>query len=505
MRQFYFDITQAIQNGLLKGDRVLRNEPYLLDIVGFEYANGRVKRMNAPITLPEEGHGINGVFPQMFNLQSGIYAIDENSISLLSIPNGTLSPLAPQGISGEAYIISDPGIEHIHIADFPDGWYGFSNQRVIKCSKGVVKLYDKQIETGCTHKGRTLFGGVSTDILADWNNYIFDIAEFADAPSSFIPSVSEGHIFWTSPGSSDMLRFILDTAQSAVGENPFDEFTYTTNSYESEIVETLKRGTVGFTKVGKHGTVLRIVTSNNLVVVCTTEGNFIYKFTILEGITALSLVGMFGRPIPDESFAFQGNNTAIVIDEDGELYIIRDKVEKLGFGYFLKSMLSGKIVISYSDTNNRFFIANADVSYMLEEDRLVRVNLQGVSVLESADTLYSIGTDINAPEASVRTSYFDFNELGHKTLTEAHVFGDWDGQAKCRVHWKARHTDVARVTGWHRINDQGWVALRCAGKYLSVEVKFEDNTFADIDGLRLAYQVDDKRFRRGIDAGTFKS
>ena len=75
------------------------------------------------------------------------------------------------------------------------------------------------------------------------------------------------------------------------------------------------------------------------------------------------------------------------------------------------------------------------------------------------------------------------------------------GTIKARVHYKYKYThSVWRQTSWRTADDSGGCFFPISGSHFRVEVRGDDFRDINIDNIKVLFQLEDRRFTRGISA-----
>lgn len=368
------------------------------------------------------------------------------------------------------------GITNIDIA-------GFNTYAVIVVNKGATKeVYEKNYSTGavtltavttipganscCNHNGRLVLGGLYS----------------TGAPWSGLTACS---VAWGDIGSNIMLPGIVSgTSDLTAGyaKLPWDE--------------------------NGNGQVYKVLGLGDQIIVYGDKGIAALKQVMVNSSSTQQKPAMATKPLGKvgivSNYAIAGNDSVHgFVDSNYEWNIMTaEGIKNLGYYNFL-SALTGEIIVTYEESNGRFYISDGLKSYVYN----------GIGMYSTHQCVSSIGRYKNVltgfikenadTKVRIETSSFDAGiqdmktiesiETGLVYLTDADEL--MQGKTNPRYDYKGEFVDL----GYTTLNDRGIFTKKVTGRefklYLQGDYK-EGATFS-LSNITTKLKLSDKRNTRG--------
>ena len=367
------------------------------------------------------------------------------------------------------------GITNVDIA-------GFNTYAIITVNKGATKeVYQKDYVTKavtlvavttipagnscCNHNGRLVVGGLYS----------------TGAPWSGLTACS---VAWGDIGSNVMLPGTdLGTSDLTAGyaKMPWDE--------------------------NGNGQVFKVLPLKDLIVVYGDKGIASLRQTLIGNKPAMDT-----KPVAKigvvSNYAVNGNDSIHgFVDRDYDWNIVTaDRIKNIGYRKFLAA-LTGEIVVSYEESNGRFYISDGLKCYVYNGIGMYSTNQCVSSIGRYKNVLTGFILDNEDTKIRIETTPFDANANGIKTIefVESSVVYDTvadeiiTGKITTRYDYKGDFTSASYVT----LNDRGVFTQRTSGRDFKIylEADYESGAEFSLESILANINYPDTRStRRLVDA-----
>ena len=292
MREGYFTIREALNNGLRIDDRIKRGSSYLLTAKNVRIATyDKTKKMSMMtypnIAVDDANLVANNVtvsfpFPQIFKGRDETYLLSQTELFTLDVTNGTLNKIDSYDSDNPDTLLAPTSGGLWQFVDFGKT-YMFLNGTSTMFRSGAETIFGLEAKTyvrnnltinaGCSFRGRSIIGGFNVDDFynSDWKlfwKYWQD--KGVDSGISGDISLGSNFIMWSLIGGGDMLSlFYSSLIETGIIRNN----QYETYSRDNPIfLDMLSRGDSGFMPMNWNGDIYSIKGLGNGVLVCGDEG-----------------------------------------------------------------------------------------------------------------------------------------------------------------------------------------------------------------------------------------
>lgn len=438
-------------------------------------------------------------FPQLFLTDSGLYLCDATGIYLLSVSGGQwsatlLSTVYTHGVLWPYTLANCPLFPVFASGDLLM-YYDYDNTRWSPWNK--------------SYSGATYYG---TKWSTDWYQ---PIAACFHRGQVF---TCGSRIATTSPSQSRIVRW------SGIGE--FDFLGKTADA---------RKNTAGYAYAPYNDNEIlqRVLPLGDTIIVY--GGHQIYALDpVVEPAPTFKV-----RPIKDigisNPLAVNGRceggdeDYHVFIDTKGHMWHLgttiygRFKLERLGFQEFFRPMLvdpsvtyaRGLINIVFNSREDEFYISDGNLSYLLSKDMmLTEINKRitsfvDLTAVQITDTTWDNITDFpvgyfsftGEKQAWLRTDILDMGLRAIKTIENVEVSGNFIGQAEVMVEWRNDSTKAFRETPWRLCNHLFVGTPIVSGMELRINIRVTPFDGAEVQKVKVAWKLSDKRHIRGNYAG----
>ena len=355
---------------------------------------------------------------------------------------------------------------------------GFNTYAVIVVNKGTTKeIYEKNYSTKavtltavttipggnscCNHNGRLVIGGLYS----------------TGAPWSDLTACS---VAWSDVGSNVMLPGIVSgTSDLTAGfaKMPWDE--------------------------NGNGQVYKVLSFGEQFMVYGDKGIAALKQTIVDEKPAMAMkhVGKIGIL---STYAVAGNDKVHgFVDTNYEWNIITSEgVKNLGY-YDYISTLTGTVVVSYEESNNRFYISNGTYCFIFNGSGMYSSHQCVSSIGKYKKVIFGFVKANADTKIRIESSSFDAGIQDLKTIesVESGLVYDTDadevvtGKITTRYDYKGDFTTADYLT----LNDRGIFTQKTTGREfkLFLEADYEAEADFMLSNVKVKIKFSDKRNTRG--------
>ncbi|MCP4392856.1 MAG: hypothetical protein GY804_01080 [Alphaproteobacteria bacterium] len=341
------------------------------------------------ITNPLSSVNFNFPFPQLLKLGGQLLLAEGNSVSEVNISTWTLTPLTINNHYLNTGVTQSGG--QWHVLDFLDSWMMVNGTTILMKSQyqfdgsigapTIVSSNHLPVNTGCVHKGRTLLGGFTEGSFwgTDWQDFW---STWADAQATGLTyTISQGLgsnvVMWSNVGEG--LSWLLYPDVGTGGIVTGSGFGVS----RPKILELFKRGDLGFAVMPWKGYLYNMEELGEEVIVYGDNGiarmkSFIAPIPAYGVKPILQDIGINNR-----GAMAKGKNFHLFAANSGSLWMIGKDFEpiKLGYEEFISPMITNNIIINYDEYNDEFYICDGQITYLLTDKGLCRVNQLITSII----------------------------------------------------------------------------------------------------------------------------
>lgn len=512
MREYSLPIDKAFQQGLRIDSFSQKNAEFLSTCVGCRTSEfGVVPEVTLNSKFDVEGFP----FPQLFRGQAVTLLCGETEISTVS---ELTSPWEASAITvydaydaATPFAISADGVWHF--VDFYNVWLLFNGTTSV-FKTNIAGMFgetnyafatdDVTINTGCSFRGRALFGGFdpSSYSTPDWNAFWQHWLDKCAVQFPNVSSLGWNFVSWTTIGGGDLLNvFYPDLAVNGVIEQ--DE---SRSINDSMLLELWQRNELGFMPMPSQGAVLCVKPLGNGVVVYSEDG-VVYLPLVSSpvptfGMHVLPAPGIVGRgAVGGDDFEH------IFIDPSGDVWALGTdlKLQRLRYKNHISSILEGEVTISLDKENKDYYISGENTdgeaeTYILSKYGLSKSGKAVNSCVWNRSELIGICSTPGLI-SYVSSDIIDFGIPDIKTVGMIEIEGQ--GLDAVYVSCDYRYDSVSAFTtsDWIKFNAMGFAYIGKSAKEFRINLKSTNPTTFAVQSMSVKWKASGKRTIRRIYAG----
>lgn len=498
MREYPYQLNDALLRGLRKQSRGRRTEPGLAECLNLRVRPGGLEFVGAPVFPVGDLEASAWPFPMLHVGRETILLAYSNAIYEVDWLAQTMTLLATYDAQDteETKDITDGGVWHF--MDFGLTWM-LLNQACVVYKTNAAGMLDGENKvlvqetpsffTGCAHRGRGVFGGLSSELWTEeWRTF------WASETAELTPEIErtmamrENMVLWTSIGGGD-LTFWASLGVAKLG--PFGEG----GGYSADwpmLWDMLKRNEWGFAPMPFNGPILKVLPMGDKVIVYGAHGVaalYLASAQATYGILPILHVG-----IAERGCAAGDERGHIFMDQAGFLWALGPdlKVERLDYHEFLYPLVQeGNIAISHDPQEDEFWISTENDGYLLTKNGLARVGASATSAAPHEGVLAGIAfvNENTADGLLVVTDAIDMGIRDIKQIQTVEVAFQGLSDVEVAVDWRMNGGEWTR-SPWVPVCDAGFANVSTAGVELRIAVRgtIADQT-ARIDGLTARWKL----------------
>lgn len=506
--EFTLDITPQLQAGLRRFERQRTRQAGLVEL-----KNLRPKSYGLEPIVPVTDYftsspTISWPWPQLFRGELKNYLFFETSVEEVTESAGPTATRVAINTFDQTNAAASKNIVAggvWHFVDLKDAFYAFNGSCVV-FDPGIEKLHGLankvyvqdtvSIETGCHHQGRVVFGGFdSSNIWSNWSSILaaWDTAETdVTTPRD---DVGENYVMWSSIGGGDFPLWLFYPVNA--------NYTYDLDKSADRILDLLRRNELGWMPMPFSGKVLRVAPLGKHVIVYGEDGiaamtaftpNLGYRMPPTYGRASLLPLGVASR-----GSVAVGKTRHVFLTSQGELYTITPdlQLQRLGYKEYFSPLLSEKHNFFPNESEEEFYLSGQTDQYILTSTGLCKHTQTVTSAYLVEDTLVGPSETITDDDGFILTLPFDLERPGRKRITSIDLYGHIVGQVEVSIEYKRVQGDSFTRLGFQRVNPHGSTRLQATGVEFRIAVRASTYSNLKLDGLRVTYQLVDRRFVRG--------
>lgn len=514
MREFSFILRDSFTKGLRSDSRLNRNKESLDEVINLQvtpYGLESFKEFTDPFNGSET---VLFPFPQLFIGEGETILAGETVLESvdMSVTPWVSNPLTTYDGRNSELVKSIPAGDIWHFADMKDTWFLFNqnsivfktNHRGLKdLQNKILVLEDITINTGLYHRGRMLLGGFNPNDFwnSDWENLFLAWKESLAQQIPFgFSDIGSNWVIWSSIGGGDfpLWLFYPNIAVEGFMEEWGDNYTFDIEN--SMLLEHLRRGEFGFMPMPWQGTVQRMLPMGNNVIVYGDEG--------ISALVPASAQGTFGlKRINDVGVVSRGavfgteDSGHVYLDKSGDLWLVTQdlQAERLGFSEFLFDLVGNKVIVTYDEHRNNFYITDSTNSFVLDQG-LTKIREHPTSTFYHEGGKIGLFTTEVYSGGRVVTGAFDMGFRGIKTITAIAIGADSTSRMNVAIDYKYNKGGVFKRSGFFLVNDNGFAEFRVSGVEFRLIIETDSYIGFNLDYAEVRYQAEDKRYIRGTRA-----
>lgn len=454
MREYEFEIYEALKNGLSPGLHTPFNTQVLYKCLGFRcgrFGLETYKELENPLPVVVDLY-YSWPFPQMiagekynilvvrddFSEEDIVYSVsDDNStatqvfvVDKLTFGQGGLMEVADFG----EYIFMTNGVIMIYWDPTLSAWQAMTSHARIPMMKTI-----------CNFKGQMVGGNV----VNSWYD------------------CDETYYTWSKIGYMD---FIPD-----------------------------KENTAGYRRCPYGGEVIHVKRLMNIVVGYSDKGITFISYANGPANT-LGFVEMYDRGIINRGALDGSIQEHLFIDEDYNIVKIdsNNKINILGYQKHMLEISDEDIIVNYDKRAGDYYIGNSIKTFLLSDMGLTDTPQHPSTVWRRNEESYMLPDTVDDYSPEIITEAFDYLYKGQKTNVTIETDAVNHEGAEAGVDY-AYNLDVWNSGEYSPINDQGIATVIAAGNFFRFKLKF-DSTDIDfrIGYIKSRYKMTDLRGIRGV-------
>lgn len=174
-------------------------------------------------------------------------------------------------------------------------------------------------------------------------------------------------------------------------------------------------------------------------------------------------------------------------------------IQELGYVEFFSPMLGNDIMVSYDPSLEEYYISDGTAGYLLAKDGLCEIFHYVASCQFYSGGLVGTAIATAAQTAFVQTSDIDFQQRGNKAIEYLEVQTNKDLSAT--GYWKNDNDGSYSTAPTVAIRKVGANRYKLSGIDLKIRLAATSLTGLELDYLTIHWKDQDRRFRRGLNAG----
>jgi hypothetical protein len=177
------------------------------------------------------------------------------------------------------------------------------------------------------------------------------------------------------------------------------------------------------------------------------------------------------------------------------------KPERLGYVEFGQSLLGNEIMISYSQSENEFWISSNFETFHLTQSGLCEVDQVITSVIDAQGKRYGFwqGVDEASIQSIVTWDTIDFGNRGQKTIEQVQLPTDLGAfeSVEFSLFWRNNTYEEFRQSPWKKVNTNGVAWPTVTAVDFRPSLRFTNLQKAKVEYITFSYKQGDKRYLRG--------
>ncbi len=499
-----FLIREALQNGIVQDDRTPRDAPFMLNMSNAKatpFGAVSPERVTKPTGLGTLTY--SWPFPQLMQQEGVTLLMGSQTISTVNRSTFVPTSQTVYNAATQASTLTPAAGGTWQVAAFRDLWFASNGESLVfkvpsASNNKVLGTNDLNVQALCGANGNTrlILGGLSGTwfsgsrwgVLLDTWRETLGVDAFGHKSMAF----DEGWVVWGEQGGGDLaIPFhMLLVALGVFGDAEFDKF-------DIRIMQSIERGEIGMCPARDVGKIRAMKQLGERIAI--------------YGANAISTLTPVGNRYRDEVERWTGihgrsalNGTTrkhVWVDPEGRLY-----EWQLGEGIAVHNFTSrlvsasAEIVVSYDPTFGDFWISNGTYSYVWNGALGGPMDTKPSGMFrDSVQGLVGVGAGLDTtPVMDITVNVLGLNETGFKYLTLGQAFMENLTGVKARIIKRDGWRETFITMPWFQFHDSGTVPLHGD----SVEFKLQmtgtvSGRDGRIQGIKLWYQGNDRRFRRG--------
>lgn len=451
-------LKEAFRNGLVPDERTPRNTPFLLqaeNVQATEYGLKSFETITNAISsgeLSSKSITIAHPFPQLFRGKGVTLLCTATKIYLVNESTRTLTQVSTYDYLNSSASHEIPSGGTWHFVDMHTNWLLMNGSCIVAKTgwvdptKALVIDY-LTINTGCSFRGRVLFGGFDPDNFwsseweTQWSSWMAQAEEWGFALSA----PGRNWIYWSSIGGGDFMQLFLASLAP-------DGLTGTGHSSDDALfLDLMRRAQNGMMPMDFQGNVMCLSPFEDFVLVCGEDGiSAVLSFP--EPVPTFGLREAVISPGLAHRSAIGGSlKRKILVDAEGELWSVSSglQVTRLGYKYYFAPLLGDPITVSWDSVEDTFFIGNDEVQYSLTTTGLSKSPQLVNSLYRTGGDLVGVVKNVSTPNTAVfETLEQDLGSRKPKTIRVLEFSGaNLDGQV-VDVYWRFDYDEAFTKTSF---------------------------------------------------------
>lgn len=190
----------------------------------------------------------------------------------------------------------------------------------------------------------------------------------------------------------------------------------------------------------------------------------------------------------------------IFIDKSGWLWRLDSnlKLTKLGYQEWMTLLDPSKIIISYDESDRRYFIGDGTISYLLTESGLSTTHQSFTGIGLWDGERQAVAASSGDQEFRLETDTLDFGYRGLKTLFTAEVGIESVHSAEFCYDFKTNRKKEWAKTRWSPLNEQGWGTQIISVNDFRAKLRVSSGSGTTVDYMKFRWKMTDLRSIRGV-------
>lgn len=498
MREFGTKVNDAFVRGLRPDDRSRRKRSFLTECYNLKPDEPGL-RPALPPTDPFNGNEVvTWPFPHLHRGKNESLLLNETAIS--EVDETAVPWIATEVTTYDAFntgtLKSIPAGGPWHVADHHNAWYAFNGTSVVfrtgleDGSGNTEKTYVQDqitIRTGCSHRGRTIIGGLAGDVWSGKMQSILNTWQ-GDMPAGLPDGISEmdgSWVMWGGIGGGDFPLWLFYPDDSPFNLGPS----------EDRFVRKLKANDLGWMPMPFQGDVLNLKPLGDNVIAYGEDG-----------IAALTLQGStFGNiklrsiGIADRGAVGGDDQQHVFLADDGTIWVITPdlNIRRLGYGEYGFDLLGNNPVITFDPNRTEYYLGSSGRSFILTNTGLGETGFRVAAMDHSQGGLLGLYIEDVSDIGRVVTEELDMSLRGRKMVTSVGVNARGNTDFEVCLYFRYGPGESWMQSNWYLLNPEGNARFNIVGTDFKVGIRGLDYTETTIEYLHVKYQPEDKRYARG--------